>query len=49
MSNRTEAAPRKLSQEPPGDYGHCACSRLHIKMESHKKGKSRVAVPEPVQ
>ncbi len=29
MSNRTAAAWRKPSQAPPGDYSHCACSRLH--------------------
>ena len=29
MSNRTEAAQRKLRQLPPGDYRHCACSRLY--------------------
>ena len=29
MSNRTEAATRKLRQTPPGGYRHCACSRLH--------------------
>jgi len=29
MSNRTAAARRKLSQLPPGDYSHCASSRLH--------------------
>jgi hypothetical protein len=30
MSNRTEAAQRKLRQLPPGDYRHCACSRLYM-------------------
>ena len=29
MPNRTEAARRKPSQSPLGDYGHCAFSRLH--------------------
>ena len=29
MSNRTEATLRKHRQQPPGDYSHCACSRLH--------------------
>jgi hypothetical protein len=29
MSNRTEAAQRKLRQLPPGDYRYCACSRLY--------------------
>ena len=29
MSNRTEATQRKLRQLPPGDYRHCACSRLY--------------------
>jgi hypothetical protein len=29
MSNRTEAAQRKLRQLSPGDYRHCACSRLY--------------------
>jgi len=28
-SNRTEATTRKLPQQPPGDYSHCACSRLY--------------------
>src|SRR5215470_17450712 len=27
--NRTEATMRKLRQQPPGDYRHCACSRLY--------------------
>jgi hypothetical protein len=29
MPNRIEAAKRKLSHKPPGDYCHCASSRLH--------------------
>jgi hypothetical protein len=29
MSNRTEVAKRKPSQAPPGDYRHCASSRLY--------------------
>jgi hypothetical protein len=28
-SNRIEAARRKPNQWPPGDFSHCACSRLH--------------------
>ena len=27
--NRTEATLRKHGQQPPGDYSHCACSRLY--------------------
>jgi hypothetical protein len=45
MSNRTEAAQRKLRQLPPGDYRHCACSRLYTSTlslcsrgEKHKVG-----------
>jgi hypothetical protein len=33
MSNRTEATTRKRSQKPPGDYSHCACSRLYVRRE----------------
>jgi hypothetical protein len=29
MPNRIEAAKRKPSHKPPGDYCHCASSRLH--------------------
>ena len=29
MLNRTEAVRRKPNQQPPGNYCHCACSRLH--------------------
>jgi len=29
MPNRIEATLRKPRQQPPGDYSHCACSRLH--------------------
>jgi hypothetical protein len=32
-SNRTEAATRKPSQLPPGDYSHCACSRLPLELD----------------
>jgi hypothetical protein len=32
MLNRTEAARRKPNQQPPGNYCHCACSRLHSSM-----------------
>jgi hypothetical protein len=37
MSNRTEATLRKHRQPPPGDYSHCACSRLYS--ESVNKGR----------
>jgi hypothetical protein len=29
MPNRTEAAKRKPSHKPPGDYCYCASSRLY--------------------
>ena len=48
MPNRTEAAQRKLSHVPPGGYSHCACSRLHTRMELHKKDNPKVAGAEPV-
>jgi hypothetical protein len=35
MSNRTEVAKRKPSQAPPGDYRHCASSRLYVRREKH--------------
>jgi len=34
MPNRTEAAKRKLRHMPPGDYSHCACSRLYPQWRS---------------
>jgi len=44
MPNRTEAAQRKLRHVPPGDYGHCACSRLHTKPSG-----SRLTLSDSVQ
>ena len=49
MPNRTEAAQRKPSHVPPGGYSYCACSRLHIKRELHKKDNPRVVGAAPVQ
>ena len=47
MPNRIEAAQRKPSHVPPGGYSHCACSRLHINEELHKKDNWRVVEEEP--
>ena len=46
--NRTEATPRKLRQPPPGDYRHCACSRLYsmILVSGRNAPSSRLVSPE---
>jgi hypothetical protein len=41
MSNRTEAAQRKLRQLPPGDYRHCAAPVLDsakVEVDTHFRG-----------
>src|SRR6266481_2409017 len=49
MPNRNAAAQRKPSHVPPGGYSHCACSRLHISVEPHKKDNWKVVGEEPVR
>jgi len=48
-SNRTEATTRKLPQQPPGDYSHCACSRLYSPLRSNSslslKAWNRLVTP----